>query len=130
MVRRAGRVDDFPLLDSYQLVKHYLGLRKTYPEHQLTLIYLYWEPRMPTRSSPSASTAPRSRGSSPDLVEGDPTCRLIAASYTSLWHGWAGRSDSPGWLPKHVEMLARRYVVEVRTSGGVAHNQLVCPSLF
>src|SRR5436190_1462937 len=35
---------DFPLLDSYQLVKHYLGLMNTFETAALTLVYLYWEP--------------------------------------------------------------------------------------
>ena len=30
--------------DAYQLIKHYLGLRHTYPMRPLTLIYLFWEP--------------------------------------------------------------------------------------
>jgi len=31
-------------LDIAQLIKHYLGLRATYPGRQVALMYLYWEP--------------------------------------------------------------------------------------
>jgi hypothetical protein len=41
---------EFQLLDSYQLIKHYLGLVNTYEEKTRTLLYLYWTP-YPSKAS-------------------------------------------------------------------------------
>lgn len=103
---------DFPLLDSYQLVKHYLGLRNTYPNRALTLVYLYWEPANPD-SEPTFHAHRDEVARFAELVDGDETCRFVHASYADVWHEWAGLGDTPAWLPAHLELLGRRYLVTV-----------------
>jgi hypothetical protein len=102
----------FPLLDSYQLVKHFLGLRNTYPDRALTLVYLYWEP--PNADREPVFLAHRDEVARfAALVAGDETCRFVHASYAELWREWAGRRDDSQWLARHLELLARRYLVAI-----------------
>lgn len=102
----------FTLLDTYQLIKHYLRLRHTYPDKELTLAYLYWEPA-------NAATEPVFLAHRDELVcfaglvAGDETCRFVHASYPELWRQWASILGAPAWLPVHIERLQRRYLVEV-----------------
>lgn len=83
---------EFPLLDSYQLVKHFLGLRNTYPDHALTLVYLYWEPT--NADNEPVFLAHRDEVERfATLVAGDETCRFVHASYLELWRAWTGLAD-------------------------------------
>jgi hypothetical protein len=110
--RALARTAAFTLLDSYQLVKHYLGLRNTYPAGELTLAYLYWEPA--NADAEPVFLAHRDEVARfADLVAGDTTCRFVPASYTDLWRQWASMSGAPAWLPAHLELLQRRYLVEI-----------------
>ncbi len=104
--------EDFALLDSYQLIKHYLGLRNMYPDRDLTLVYLYWEPT-------NAATEHVFRAHRREvarfayLVAGDMTCRFVHGSYAELWRQWSSIAEAPAWLPVHMELLQRRYLVEI-----------------
>jgi hypothetical protein len=103
---------EFALLDSYQLVKHYLGLRNTYPDDELVLAYVYWEPA--TAEAEPVFRAHRDEVTRfAGLVAGDTSCRFVPASYADLWRQWASLPDAPAWLAGHVEQLQRRYLVEI-----------------
>ena len=102
----------FALLDSYQLVKHYLGLRNTYPDDELTLAYLYWEPA--NAAAEPVFLAHRDEVARfAGLVASDTTCRFVHASYEDLWRQWASLSGAPAWLPAHLELLQHRYLVDM-----------------
>src|SRR5205823_284053 len=98
---------DFPLLDSYQLVKHYLGLRNKYGDRALTLVYLYWEPTK-AETEPVFLAHRDEVARFAELVDGDDTCRFVHASYGELWQQWTELGDRPPWLAGHLDCLRRR----------------------
>jgi hypothetical protein len=107
-----SHADDFPLLDTYQLVKHYLGLRNRYPDHVLTIAYLYWEPTNAAAHRPFREhRAEISRFS--NFVADDATCCFVAANYADVWREWAAPPDAPEWLTRHLELLRRRYLLVI-----------------
>jgi hypothetical protein len=103
---------EFALLNSAQLVKHYLGLRNTYPDDELVLVYLYWEPTN-AEAEPVFRAHRDEVARFADRVAGDMTCRFVPASYADLWRQWASLSGAPVWLAGHLELLRRRYLVEI-----------------
>lgn len=105
-------VHEFQFLDAYQLVKHFLGLACTFPGRPLRLVYLYWEPLhadrlLRFRKHREEVAAFRS------LVEGDSTCVFQALSYPEHWEELSAIDRPPAWLPSHLDMVRRRYVVEI-----------------
>jgi Restriction Endonuclease associating with ARP/GIY-YIG catalytic domain len=112
------QVESFLLLDAYQLVKHYLGLVLTFerePPTNLTLVYLYWEPKDPLKSA-VASLVQRHRREIEDfrrLVAGDPTCAFEVLSYEDHWRKLRGLSRKPPWLDDHLDRLEARYLVTI-----------------
>lgn len=107
-----AKTPEFCLLDGYQLIKHYLGLRKTFPDQSLTLVYLYWEP-LNADSEPVFCQHRAEVARFAALVTGDETCGFVHASYSDLWREWAGMALAPDWLRTHVELLKRRYEIRV-----------------
>jgi hypothetical protein len=105
-------VPEFQLLDAYQLVKHYLGLRLTYPGRPLTLTYLFWEPA-DAESHPLLGTHRSEIRQFADLVAGDTTCRFAALSYAEHWDALDRLPVKPEWLPAHLRALRARYSVPV-----------------
>jgi hypothetical protein len=105
-------VPEFRLFDAYQLIKHYLGLRLTYRDRPLTLVYLYWEPA-DAEAHPILGEHRAEIRRFADLVEGDPTCRFVALSYADHWDALEARPAQPGWLPAHLAALRERYQVTV-----------------
>jgi hypothetical protein len=105
-----GSVPGFELLDAYQLVKHYLGLRLTYPGRPLTLVYLYWEPREAGGYPPLMQHRDEIRRFA-DLVGGDATCRFVARSYAEHWDALDAMAVKPEWLAGHLAALRARYDV-------------------
>jgi len=107
LIQDPGR---YRLLDAAQLVKHHLGLRRTYSGRPVTLAYLYWEPtnasEIPECAVHRAEVARFTQG-----VEGDRHMRFVALSYGELWDAWEAL-DEP-WLRRHVEELRRRYDVSL-----------------
>ncbi len=107
-------VEQFLLLDGYQLVKHYLGLRNL-DEKQLTLLYLYWEP-VKALEGPGADLFDlheREVAEFARLVEGDETCEFHALSYPDYWAELDALPEQPPWLSAHLKLLQTRYLVEL-----------------
>lgn len=93
-------------LDAAQLVKHYLGLRHSFPERQRALVYLYWEPTNArdhlvygNHRKEVADFAHRVRGCA---------TRFIALSHADLWRDWEQRAAWPG-MAEHIARLRNRY---------------------
>lgn len=106
------QMEQFRRLDAYQLVKHYLGLRLSYPRRPLTLVYLYWEPANAARFHVFAQhRAEIERFGA--MVMGDNTCRFAALSYPEHWCELATHADGPAWLDQHLAELERRYQVTI-----------------
>ena len=106
------QVPQFRLLDAYQLVKHFLGLRHTYPERPLALVYLYWEPANANAMSSSPFTARRSTAS----PRSSRTTRPAASSRSptaSTGQSWTRALTEPAWLDEHLAGLRRRYEVKI-----------------
>ena len=107
-----SHLSEFRLLDAYQLVKHYLGLRRSYPGLPLTLVYLFWEPA-------NADTFPlfgRHRDEIErfgELVAGDESCRFAALSYPEHWRELAATPERQAWLQSHLASLRRRYEIKI-----------------
>lgn len=78
-------------LDAAQLIKHYLGLRNTFPEQKSTLLYLYWEPSNPrdygifqAHRNAVDRFANRTKNS---------TVTLQHVSYLDLWQQWIASGE-------------------------------------
>jgi hypothetical protein len=118
--RRAGsrwfgaleEVGGFALLDAYQLVKHYLGLRHTYESRPLTLVYLFWEPTNAT-AEPVFAGHRQEVGRFAQLVEDDQTCCFRALSYAEHWAELSQLAEPPLWLKHHLKALATRYLIDI-----------------
>lgn len=110
------QVEQFLLLDAYQLVKHYLGLVLEFrrdPPVELTLVYMYWEPRNPLKSA-GAGLIERHRREMAEfsrLVADDPTCRFESLTYEEHWNELDRMAEKPPWLNDHLERLRTRYLV-------------------
>lgn len=102
----------FSPLDAAQLVKHYLGLRNTYPGTAVTLAYVFWEPLGAVRSAePFASHRDALRRFADATVDSDVT--FESSSYPELIEEWP-RPDSPEWLLGHAMALRARYCLKMR----------------
>ena len=92
-------------LDAAQLVKHYLGLRQTFNEKRVVLIYLYWEPL-------NADALPVYRKHTEEIedllrrLSGTDT-PLLAISYPTLW------KEMEASNAEHVARLRARYEFSV-----------------
>jgi hypothetical protein len=105
---------EFELLDAYQLVKHYLGLRLTYPTKPLTIVYLFWEPTNPD-DSPIFGNHRAEITKFGELVGGDPTCEFRWQSYADHWTELGQIADPPHWLASHLDSLRARYAVSLES---------------
>lgn len=105
-------VPTFRFLDAYQLIKHYLGIARSYPGRPLLLVYIYWEPAnasaLPLFDQHRAEVE-RFGG----LVDGDPGCRFDALSYSEHWGELHALGAKPAWLDRHLAQLRTRYEVEM-----------------
>ncbi len=100
----------FQHLDAAQLVKHYLGLRKSYPQQRITLMYLFWEPL--NASSYDVFRSHRKEIAQFSSAISGSSVAFQAQSYPELWRDWDRRSE-PEWLGEHVANLRGRYCFEV-----------------
>lgn len=106
MTAYPGDVPPYKLLDAVQLVKHYLGLKVSYPHQRRVLIYLYWEPT----NAYAIDAYNRHRDEVQDFtrrVEGCDT-QFVSISHAELWREWDTSSPWPG-MPEHVARLRARY---------------------
>jgi hypothetical protein len=97
-------------LDAAQLIKHAFGLTHCFPSSDVTLLYLYWEPRnagtfpeFQYHREEVARFADEVKGSSPSFA---------AVGYRDLWDGWSLLA-SPPWLSEHLAALRRRYDIAI-----------------
>jgi hypothetical protein len=113
-----GRLAEDPTryryLDAAQLIKHYLGLRTTYPGRPVTLAYLYWVPTNADDLAPCSIHAAEIAEFAKGLH--DPSLRFVASSYSKVWADWSS-PDKPAWLRDHATALRDRYSVAVLPQG-------------
>lgn len=105
-------VSSFRFLDAYQLIKHYLGLARSFPGRPLLLVYLYWEPL-------NAAVLPRIAEHRAEierfgeLVADDGGCRFEALSYDDHWRELDNLKAKPAWLDRQLAGLRLRYALEI-----------------
>ena len=97
-------------LNIAQLVKHWLGLCRAYPDRPVTLLYVYWEPEN-WRRVPACCRHRCEIQDFADRVAGD-AVRFAALSYPELWAHWEQHSAIP-WVTAHVSRLRQRYAVAI-----------------
>lgn len=105
-------VSEFRHVDTYQLVKHYLGLARTYSDQPLILVYLYWEPT----NGEAFVEVRRHReeiGRLEELVADDERCRLKTLSYGEHWRELDALPSKPDWLDRHLAELRARYEIAI-----------------
>lgn len=73
-------------LDAAQLVKHYLGLRNTYPSDKVTLLYLYWEPSNAEKIE--LCVAHRRAIQRFEQATFGTEVKFISMCYPELWDNW------------------------------------------
>ncbi|MCJ7452186.1 MAG: hypothetical protein MUO39_06890 [Steroidobacteraceae bacterium] len=113
MYKRASRLAAYPKeklpytrLDAAQFVKHYLGLKVSYPQTKRVLVYLYWEPT----NAGSIDAYKQHRREVEDFANRVTGCdtKFISISYRDLWSEWQATSTWPG-MPEHLARLRARY---------------------
>lgn len=100
----------FRYLDASALVKHALGLSRTFPGRKATLHYIYWQPRNPGEYAPFV----HHRGEIEhfkERVEGD-DLTFHAATLQELWESWES-PDNAVWVHDHIAELRQRYDVDL-----------------
>ena len=100
--------NEFRCFDAAQIVKHYLGLKSVFPKRPITLLYLYWEPVDQNQHRLFAQHRAEIASFSEHLADAD--VGFASLTYTELWRAWAEQTH-PNWLPRHVELLTKRYLV-------------------
>ena len=95
-------------LDTAQLIKHYLGLRylnnkKYFANHQITLLYLFWEPEN-WKDYDVFKTHRKEIENFTNQVKGT-SVRFIANSYLKLWKEWESQKN----ISNHLKNLRKRY---------------------
>lgn len=103
--------EKFRRLDVAQLVKHYPGLKTSWPDKRITLLYIYWEPKN-ANSFPQFMEHQTEINRFCELVRGGSTLWFQSACHRSLWAQWESGAK-PEWLKDHVFELRRRYDVLV-----------------
>lgn len=93
-----------------QLIKHALALVSQFPNEELHLVYVWWEPE-------NASEIPElvaHRAEVDELQEriGPTSPQFHALTYGELFDEWE-RLSGPGWRVGHLTELRARYVLEV-----------------
>lgn len=101
----------YSCVDAAQLVKHYLGLRHTFPGQAVTLLYLFWEPtnapELPAFAQHRAELVAVQR-----VLDGA-DIPLVVSSYAGLWREWQQASTASAWLQAHLIRLHQRYTVAI-----------------
>lgn len=97
-------------LNAAQLVKHAFGLAQCYAAQDVSLVYLYWEPRNADQIPVLLEHRSEIVRFTNDLAGGSP--KFVAMSYRTLWDAWEG-VRSPAWLPDHLAALRARYDIVI-----------------
>jgi hypothetical protein len=105
-------VPEFFHLDAYQLIKHYLGIEREFPNRPLELVYLYWEPRNAV-DFPVFARHRQEVVRFAELVSEDEICGFTSLSYADHWYELEELGSAPAWLQAHVGALRTRYDVVV-----------------
>ncbi len=106
-------VDDperYRYLKAAQLVKHCLGLRRTYGRRPITLAYLYWEPSDAEKLAPCLIHRAEVQEFANRVA--DPRISFVSISHSELRNEWTA-PPAPAWLRKHGQALQRRYEFSV-----------------
>jgi hypothetical protein len=96
-------------LDAAQLVKHYLGVRRSATERRKVLLYLFWEPLNAASFSVFADHR-RQIAEFSKMVQGSEV-EFQQQSYSELWRSWS--SGASRALDEHLRQLGNRYLVEL-----------------
>jgi len=96
-------------LDVAQLIKHYLGLRNAaeYVNHNITLLYLFWEPENTKPFDLFRKHRDELKGFSEEIA--GTSIRFIYKSYLELWLEW----EDQGVIGEHLGHLRKRYSLEI-----------------
>jgi hypothetical protein len=97
-------------LDAAQLIKHAFGLAHCYSSSNVTLLYLYWEPRNAAEFSEFQSHREEVARFANEVKGSSPSFRAI--SYRDLWDEWSLLA-SPPWLCEHLTALRSRYDIAI-----------------
>ncbi len=96
-------------LDAAQLIKHYLGLRHSYPDvNDVLLEYLFWKPL-------NAENFDEYKRHAEDLeifknaIQNSDKVRFKALDYLQLWDEWEKDQN----MAEHAKLLKKRYCVEI-----------------
>lgn len=109
MLRLMAAPDGYVWLDAAQLIKHAFGLARTFKDHPVTLLYLFWEPENP-ECSPEFAAHRQEIAAFAEQVAGSKP-EFTAMSYPELWAAW--RKETPEWLSGHLDQLGDRYLIRI-----------------
>ena len=97
--------DHYTTLDAGQLVKHYLGLRNTFAGKEISLMYLYWEPKNADRFTFFCDHRDEALDFSNRVKESD--IEMIPVTYKDIWE------EIEIIDKKHVDALRMRYELNI-----------------
>ncbi len=110
MMRLREHPNAYRHLDAAQLVKHAFGLAHTFPDRDVRLLYLFWEPANADEFDVFQLHRDEVVAFSDRVAGGFPS--FDWASYPALWADW-GKTGSNSWVADHVGRLGDRYSVAV-----------------
>jgi hypothetical protein len=105
----------YRLLDAAQLVKHALGLARTFAGQRATLLYLFWEPSNHNDFSLFEEHKTEIMRFADAVRGAEPT--FMAMPYSEVWQAWERRTSPTNWLSSHVTRLRSRYEVKIKMKG-------------
>jgi len=96
-------------LDAAQLIKHYLGLRKQFPNGKtILLLYLFWQPLNANKFAEYSRHA-EDLAKFREVVQASQSVRFVAMDYMELWDAWETDKN----MAPHAKNLKNRYCVEI-----------------
>jgi hypothetical protein len=110
MSRLTGDPSSYVWLDAAQLIKHALGLARTFHGRRTILLYLFWEPTNASNFSVFDEHGREISDFAGRVLGGFPEFR--AMSYRELWNDWESGQPSD-WLRAHLERVRARYEIAI-----------------
>lgn len=96
-------------LDAAQLIKHYLGLRHSYPDlNNVMLVYLFWKPLNANEFGEYKRYA-KELEKFQRAIQHSKKVRFMALDYLQLWDEW----EKDRHMAEHAKLLKDRYCVEI-----------------